>query len=83
MTRESLAVSRLIFRKLPFRLILPVLVRLRATLIGMANYRVHVSDGPHTGVKLFPSLEAAIAYRDWLKANNVAEFTIRIVCTEL
>ena len=63
--------------------ILPLPVLLRATLISMAEYRVQVSEGPHTGIKLFPNLEAAIAYRDWLKANNVAELTIRIVCTEL
>ena len=51
--------------------------------MGMAKYRVQVSYGPHSGISFFPNLEAAIAYRDWLKANNVAESTIRIVCTEL
>lgn len=57
--------------------------RLHATLMGMAKYRVQVSYGPHSGISFFPSLEAAITYRDWLKANNVAESAIRIVCTEL
>jgi hypothetical protein len=49
----------------------------------MPNYRVQVVDGPHAGVKSFPTLEAAIAHREWLRANKVPDFNIRIVCTSL
>ena len=49
----------------------------------MADYRVQVVDCPEAGVKSFPNLEAAIAHRDWLRANNVPDRNIRIVCTLL
>jgi hypothetical protein len=51
--------------------------------IGMASYRVEVFDCPEAGIKSFPNLEAAMAHRDWLRANNVADYNIRIVCTSL
>ena len=49
----------------------------------MTNYRVEVTDCPEAGVQCFPSLKAAIAHREWLRANNVADCNIRIVCTML
>ena len=49
----------------------------------MTNYRVQVFEGPQAGAKSFPTLEAAMAHRDWLRANNVPDYDIRIVCTNL
>ena len=49
----------------------------------MPNYDVQVVDSLHAGVKSFPSLEAAMAHRDWLRARNVPDHNIRIVCTRL
>ena len=49
----------------------------------MANYRVQVFEGPYTGDKEFPTLDAAKAHCDWLRANDVVDHNIRIVCTEL
>ena len=49
----------------------------------MTNYLVEVSHFPEAGFACFPNLEAAIAYRDWLRANSVADCNIRIVCTRL
>ena len=39
-------------------------VQLTAKVMGMPNYRVQVSDGPHAGLKSLPTLESAMAYRD-------------------
>lgn len=55
----------------------------RARVMGMTNYRVEVFDCPEAGFKCFPNLKAAMAHRDWLRANNVADRNIRIVCTML
>ena len=54
----------------------------------MANYCVQVFDGPYARDKAFPTLafptlDAAKAHRDWLRANDVPDYNIRIVCTEL
>jgi hypothetical protein len=52
------------------------------------NYCVHVFDGPYaTDGTLptldFPTLAAAKAQCDWLMANGVPDYNMRIVCTEL
>lgn len=48
-----------------------------------AIYRVQVFNGPEAGVKYFPNLKAALAHREWLRKNNIADHNIRIVCTSL
>jgi hypothetical protein len=58
-------------------------VQLTAKVMGMPNYRVQVFKGPQAGAKSFPTLEEAMAHRDWLRANNVPDHDIRIVCTSL
>ncbi len=50
----------------------------KVMVIVMTNYRVQVFEGPQAGVKSFPTLEAAMAHRDWLRANNVPDYEIRI-----
>ena len=49
----------------------------------MANYWVRVFDGPYAGHKAFPTLDAAKAHRDWLRANDVPDYNIRIICTDV
>jgi hypothetical protein len=49
----------------------------------MANYCVHVFDGPYAEDRAFPTLDAAKAHCDWLRANDVPDYNIRIVCTDL
>jgi hypothetical protein len=49
----------------------------------MANYCVQVFDGPYAEDRAFPTLDAAKAHRDWLRANDVPDYNIRIVCTDL
>ena len=49
----------------------------------MAKYCVQVFDGPYARDKAFSTLDAAKEHCDWLRANDVTDYNIRIVRTEL
>jgi hypothetical protein len=47
------------------------------------NYGVRVFYGPYAGDKAFPTLDAAKAHCDWLRANDVPDYNIMVFCTDL